>query len=242
MAAGMITTLAAPEPLAVAVPQAPPSLLARLEAAFLAPLRDFLSRNGAVEVLAFVLLFRVGKVFADGTAAGFYRYQLGYAPSTVAAANFLPGLIGVLAGAAFGGRLVARLGASRALLLAGLAQAASLGLYLVLMSQPPSLALLSAKVGLEFFAGAAADIAFLSYISALCSTAYTATQYALLSSLAALAFHTLGGLSGFAAEALGYRDFFLATMLAGIPALLVMLHMLRRFPAAQHNATWLSRQ
>jgi len=235
MVAGMAATLAAPEPEAPILPPAPPAILARLERAFLAPLRDFLRRPGASEVLAFVLLFRLGKVFADGTAAPFYRYQLGYAPSTVATANFLPGLIGVLAGAAIGARLVARIGTGRALILAGTAQAASLGLYLLLMSQPPSLPLLAAKVGLEFAAGAAADIAFLSYISALCSTTYTATQYALLSSLAALAFHTLGGLSGFGAEALGYRDFYIATILGGVPALLIMLHLLKRFPAVQRT-------
>ena len=63
---------------------------------------------------------------------------------------------------------------------------------------------------------------FLTFISALCSASYTATQYALLSALAALAFHTLGGLSGFAAEALGYRLFFMTTMLASLPALLLL--------------------
>ena len=79
----------------------------------------------------------------------------------------------------------------------------------------------------ENFAGSAADMAFLTYVSALCSTAYTATQYALLSSLAALAFHTLGGLSGYAAESLGYRLFFAATMLASLPALGLLLQMRR---------------
>jgi PAT family beta-lactamase induction signal transducer AmpG len=77
-----------------------------------------------------------------------------------------------------------------------------------------------------------ADMAFLTYISALCSTAYTATQYALLSSLAAVAFHTLGGLSGYAAEALGYRLFFIATILAGLPALALLLQIRRTVGAA----------
>ena len=67
---------------------------------------------------------------------------------------------------------------------------------------------------LENAAGATADMAFLTYVSAQCSPAYTATQYALLSSLAALAFHTVGGQSGYVEEALGYRLFFTATMFA----------------------------
>ena len=237
LACGMLVTLAAPEPSGMVLKPATSGLYARFEAALLAPLRDFLQRPGAIEVLAFVILFRLGKVFADGTAAGFYRYRLGYAPTLVAAANFLPSLIGVLAGAAFGGWLVARIGTNRALLLAGVAQALSLGLYLMLMTSGPDITLLSTKVGLEYFAGAAADTAFLTYISALCSSAYTASQYALLSSLAAVALHTLGGLSGFAAEYLGYRDFYIATILASLPALLIMVHLLRRFPAVKASAT-----
>ena len=237
LAAGTIVTLAAPEPAGIVLKPAGSGVFARLEAALLAPLRDFLQRPGAVEVLAFVVLFRLGKVFADGTAAGFYRYRLGYSPSTVAAANFLPSLAGVLAGAAFGGWLVAKIGTNRALLIAGIAQALSLGLYLLLMTSGPNLPMLSAKVGLEYFAGAAADTAFLTYISALCSTAYSASQYALLSSLAAIAFHTLGGLSGFAAELLGYPGFYIATMVASVPALLIMVHLLRRFPTVKASIT-----
>lgn len=230
MAAGVATTLVASEPVVRVVAGTGGDILSRIRTAFLAPLRDFLGRPGAAEVLAFVILFRLGKVFADGTAAGFYRYRLGTPPEAVAVANFLPSLLGVLAGAAAGGWLVARFGTVRALLFAGLLQAASLGLYLTLMATGPGGHMLEAKVGLEAFAQGMADAAFLTYISALCSAAYTATQYALLSSLAALMFHTLGGVSGYAAEALGYPAFYTATILASLPALAIMLHLLRRFP------------
>jgi PAT family beta-lactamase induction signal transducer AmpG len=235
LALGACITLAAPEPRAVVIRERAEGLAARVEAAFLAPMRDFLRRSGAIEVLAFVILFRVGSVFADGTAAGFYRYRLGFSPTAVAQANFLPSLAGVLAGAAFGGWLVSRLGGGRAVLLAGVLKAAGLGLYLVLLATGPVAAMLSTKVGLEAFTQAAADTAFLTYISTLCSTAYTASQYALLSSLAAVVFHTLGGLSGYTAEWLGYPAFYTATILASVPALLIMLHLLRRFPAVQRN-------
>jgi PAT family beta-lactamase induction signal transducer AmpG len=232
LALGVLVTLAAPEPhAAVAQPRAP-GWRARLEAAFLAPLRDFLTRPAAFQVLAFVILFRLGKVFADGTAAPFYRYGLGFGSGAVASANFFS-IFGTLAGAAAGGWLVLRLGTMRALLFAGLVQAGSLGLYLVLLATGPDPAMLTGKVVLEAFAGAMADAAFLTYVSALCSSAYTATQYALLSSLAALAFHTLGGFSGYAAEALGYRAFYAATVLASLPALLIMLRLRRPLQAAK---------
>ncbi len=229
LAAGLAVTLLAP--VAAAIPRLArlPGWRAGVEAAFLAPLRDFLARPGAATVLAFVILFRLGKVFADGQAAAFYRYAVGFTPAVIGSAN-LYGWAGTLAGAAAGAWLVLRLGTLRALLLTGVLQALSLGLYLVLLATGPSEAALTGKMLLENAAGAAADMAFLTYVSALCSAAYTATQYALLSSLAALAFHTLGGLSGYLAEALGYRLFFAAAMLASTPALGLLLRMRRTRP------------
>jgi PAT family beta-lactamase induction signal transducer AmpG len=230
LGAGLGITLLAPESVLAPLPARAPGWRAGVEVAFLAPLRDFIGRHGAATVLAFVILFRLGKVFADGTAAAFYRYGLGFTPEAIGNANFY-GWAGTLAGAAAGAWLVLRLGTLRALLAAGIAQALSLGLYLALLATGPSEAMLTAKIVLENFCGSAADMAFLTYVSALCSTAYTATQYALLSSLAAVAFHTLGGLSGYAAEALGYRLFYAATIAASLPALLLLLQ-IRRIPAA----------
>jgi PAT family beta-lactamase induction signal transducer AmpG len=207
---------------------APPGFFAAFRHSFLDPLIEFFVRPGAAEVLAFVVLFRLGKVFADNTAASFYHQALGFSSGVVASANFLPSLLGVFAGAAFGGWLVARLGTVRAVLAAGALQAASLGLYVALLAFGGAW-LLFAKVGGEAFAGAAADATFLTFVSALCSRSYTATQYALLSSLAALAFHTLGGGAGFAAEALGWAPFYVMTIVASLPALAIMLHLRRRF-------------
>ena len=204
---------------------------AGVEAAFLAPLRDFLTRPGAAAVLAFVILFRVGGVLADGSAAAFYRYGVGFSQHAIADANFY-GWAGTLAGAAAGAWFVLRLGTFPALMLTGLMRAASLGLYLMLMAAGPWEWALTLKIVSENFASSCADMAFLTYLSALCSAAYTATQYALLSALAALAFHTLGGLSGYAAEAFGYRAFFAGTIVASLPALLILLQ-LRRTLARQ---------
>jgi PAT family beta-lactamase induction signal transducer AmpG len=231
MLCGTILTLVAPEPTALPARAIVRGVLARFEAAIWHPLRDFLMRPGATAVLAFVILFHLGKVFADGTAAPFYHH-LGFALKAIADANFLPSLLGTFGGAACGGLLVARIGIPRAVLLTGTAQAASLGMYLALLAHPTT-TMLFAKVGLEFFAWGAADAAFLAYVSSLCSRSYSATQYALLSSLAALVFHTLGGLCGYTAEALGWPLFFAATIAASLPALLIMLHLQRIAPINQ---------
>jgi PAT family beta-lactamase induction signal transducer AmpG len=137
-------------------------------------------------------------------------------------------IVGTLSGAVLGGWLVARFGAIRALLGAGVLLSCALGLYLVLLASGGSEAMLIIKVLLEYFAQGAADACFLAYISTLCSTAYTATQYAMLSSLAAVALHVFSGFSGYVAEALGYWLFYACTMLAGLPALLVLWRLHRR--------------
>jgi PAT family beta-lactamase induction signal transducer AmpG len=236
LALGMLVTLAAPERAEAVAQSGERGWRETVEAAFLAPLREFLGRPAAWRVLAFVLLFRIGKVFADNQAAPLYRYRLGFVSSDVAKANAFE-LPGTLAGAAFGGWLVVRFGARRALLGAGVFLYLSLSLYLVLLAAGHSQAMLTAKVVIEMFAQGTADTCFLAYISTLCSTRYTATQYALLSSLAAVALHLFSGFSGFLIEALGYRWFFCATMLGGLPALLILWHLGRMETAPADSGT-----
>jgi PAT family beta-lactamase induction signal transducer AmpG len=205
---------------------APPGFLAALRHSFFDPLAEFFVRPAALEILAFVILFRLGKVLADNTAISFYHQAFGFSSAMVAYANSVPSLLGTLCGAAFGGWLVARLGTVRAVLITGALEAASLGLYVALLAFG-SVWMLFVKVSGEAFAGAAADAAFLTFVSALCSRNYTATQYALLSSLAAVAFRTVGGGAGYAAEALGWVPFYVLTIVASLPALAIMLHLRR---------------
>jgi PAT family beta-lactamase induction signal transducer AmpG len=225
MAFAPLLSFFSPEPI-VAAPKAVIGLLASIRASFVDPLLDFLSRPGAVLLLAFIVLFWVGKVLADNTAASFYHNGIGLSPRAIAWSQSWPQLVGVYFGAALGAWFVARWGASRAVLVAGSLQAASLGLYLLLLAVGTSW-MLYLKVGGEYFFNAAAQTAFLSFVSALCSRNYTATQYALLSSAAAIAFHTLGGSAGYMAEALGWAPFYAFTILAGLPALGILLWLRR---------------
>ena len=230
LALAPLLSLATPEPALAPRAPRPPGMLAALRQSLVTPLMEFLRRRRAAEILALVILFRLGKVFADNTAASYYHQALGFTSLTVARANFVPSLAGTFAGAAFGGWLVVRLGTMRALLLTGSLQALSLGLYLALLALP-SPWMLYAKVGGEYFAGGAADTVFLAFISALCARQYTASQYALLSSLAAVALHTISGVAGDVAASLGWRDFYVATMLGGLPALALVIHLRRQFAA-----------
>ena len=202
---------------------------ARMQRAVVAPFRDFLGRVGAVRVLAFVMLFKLGEALAATMAAPFYQ-AMGFDRAAVVLATGVPSLAASLAGAAVGGVFVVRLGAGRALVITGFVQMASMFLYFALAWSHGDPRILLAKVVLEAFAEAMADAAFLTYLSSLCSVEFTATQYALLSSLAALALRTVAGTSGYLANWLGWTAFYGLTIFAALPAMLVMLHLMRRFP------------
>ena len=202
----------------------------QIRARVVAPLRDLLGRPGASWVLAFVLLFNLGTQLADTMAAPFY-HALGFSRDQVALANGLPMLAAALAGAAASALLVARFGGSRILILSALVQMASMGLYLALVHAGPATPMLLAKVTLEGFAEALAQTTFLTYLSRLCSAEYTATQYALLSSMAPIAWRTLGGATGVMAQGLGWPAFFTATILCALPGILIMTYLMRRFPS-----------
>jgi len=234
MAVGFATTLfLAREP-------PPPERITRtgigqwLAAAVVAPFRDFLARPGAWLILGFVGLYKLGEALAGIMTAPFYR-SLGFSREDVAAVSGVFGLFATLAGVGLGGVLVAGIGTGRALVVTGLGQMLSNLMYVALAEAGRSLPMLWAQVGVENATDGLADAAFVAYLSGLTSTAFTATQYALLSSLAALPLRSIGGLSGYLAEALGWTRFFLLTTAAALPGLAIMLVLLRRFPPPRRD-------
>lgn len=230
---GLLVTLAAPEPAAV-VRAVPHGFKRRVRQAVVEPLAEFLSRPGAWTILAFVALFKLGEAMAGIMTAPFYR-SLGFdRPAIAGTGPFSLG--GTLAGIALGGVLVARLGVGRALLRTGWAQTLAMAMYLVLAWAPGDLFVLYATVTTEAFAQGLADAAFLTFLSGLCARAFAATHYALLSSLAAITIHTLGGFSGVLAAQLGWKPFYALCMLAALPSMALMLYLLRRYPPAEQPA------
>src|SRR5208282_6518370 len=157
----------------------------------------------------------------------------GFDRAAIAVATGPCSLSATFVGTALGGWLVARLGVGRALLCTGWVQTAAMAMYLLLAGSAGEHHVLFATVVTEAFAEGMADAAFITYLSGLCSPAFTATQYALLSSLAAIALRTIGGLSGFLAEGLGWTRFYALALFAALPAMLLMLRLLRRYPPVE---------
>ncbi len=230
IALGAFVTLLAPEPHSV-VRQAIVGFAARVRRAVLEPLAEFLSRPGATAILLFVALFKLGEGMAGIMTAPFY-HALGFSQDAIAATGPFS-LVATLAGITLGGWLVARIGVGRALLWTGWAQTIAMVMYVWLSLSAGNHRVLYGTVSVEAFAQGMADAAFITYLSGLCSIAFTATHYALLSSVAALTVHTLGGVSGVLAGALGWTHFYMLCSFAALPAMLLMLWLLRRYPPAE---------
>jgi PAT family beta-lactamase induction signal transducer AmpG len=225
---GFVAVLAAPEVARAAI-AAPAGWGGRLRVAVVEPFADFLRRRYWFAILAFVALFKLGEALAGVMTAPFYR-ELGFSRIEVASVSSVFGLVMTLVGALAGGWLVARLGTGRALILTGTTQMLSNLMYVALFHAGHDLRMLFAQVGVENFTDGLADAAFITYLSALTSRSFTATQYALLSSLAAVPLRTLGAGSGWLAETMGWSSFFLLTTAAALPAMAIMLFLLRRLP------------
>jgi MFS transporter, PAT family, beta-lactamase induction signal transducer AmpG len=226
---GPVVTSLAPEPAIETVPAEKNGTLAtRARHAVIDPLRDFLTRPGALMILAFVALFKLGEAMGGIMTAPFYR-ALGFSRDAIAGSGPFS-LVATLAGITFGGWLVARIGVGRALLWTGSAQTVAMVMYEVLAHAPGQVPVLYLTVATEAFAQGMADAAFLTYLSGLCSRAFTATHYALLSSIPALAIHTIGGVSGVLAGSVGWVVFYAICTLAALPAMGLMVLLLRRYP------------
>jgi MFS transporter, PAT family, beta-lactamase induction signal transducer AmpG len=229
---GPVVTLLAKEP--VTEPGGPrrdgsgETLVHRARHSVLDPLQDFLTRPGALIILAFVALFKLGEAMGGIMTAPFYR-ELGFTRDAIAGSGPFS-LVATLAGITFGGVLVARIGVGRALLWTGSAQTVAMVMYEVLAHAPGQVPVLWSTVATEAFAQGMADAAFLTYLSGLCSRAFTATHYALLSSIPALAIHTIGGFSGVVADRVGWVEFYAICTFAALPAMGLMVLLLRRYP------------
>lgn len=230
MGVGIVTVLLTPEPSGTALAPLTGStrhkIIEWLKMAVVAPFRDFLSRRGWLAIMLFIVLYKFGDALA-GVMAGPLYISLGFAKTEIAAISKVFGVIATLVGLALGGAVVARWGLFRALLICGILQNVSTLMYAVLAHAGHDNSVLALSILLENVTGGLGSAAFVAFISQLCRIEFTATQYALLSSLASVGRTTLASTGGFLAERLGWEPFFVLATFAGAPALLVLLWLMR---------------
>jgi PAT family beta-lactamase induction signal transducer AmpG len=195
--------------------------------AVVAPFSDFMRRPGWLLILAFVVLYKFGDSLA-GVMAGPFYLEMAFTKAEIASVSKIFGLGATLAGAAIGGLMVARLGIMASLLWAGLLQMLSNLMFAAQAMVGHDVGFLTLTIALENGAGGMGTAAFVAYLSALCNAAYTATQYALLSSFMAFARTTLSSSGGYIADHANWISFFVLTTLAALPGLLILWWLGRR--------------
>ncbi|HGG58400.1 MAG TPA: MFS transporter [Gammaproteobacteria bacterium] len=197
--------------------------------AVVAPFVEFFSRNGkgALWILLLIAIYKLSDITMGVMANPFYL-DLGFSKKEIADVTKVFGFFMTIFGAALGGVLVTRYGVLRPLLLGAALVAATNCLFALLAISSPSLTLLAAVISADNLSGGLATSAFIAYLSSLTNQAYTATQYALFSSLMTLPAKLLGGFSGVIVDARGYPFFFLYAALLGLPAILLAYFLLRR--------------
>jgi MFS transporter, PAT family, beta-lactamase induction signal transducer AmpG len=222
MLLGVATVLLSPEPAARAFR---PSRNAAewLRSALVEPFADFLRRYGkqAVVILALIAIYRISDVVMGIMANPFY-VDMGYTKDEVAAVTKIYGVIMTLVGAFAGGGLAMRFGVMRVLMLGAVLSAASNLLFAWLGSRGHDVNALIFVISADNLASGIASAAFIAYLSSLTNVNYSATQYALFSSMMLLLPKFLAGYSGRYVDAFGYSQFFTATALLGLPVLVLV--------------------
>lgn len=197
-------------------------LLSWLYSAMVSPFLDFVLRYRwhAVLLLALIGTYRISDIVLGVMSNPFYR-DMGFTKDEVAAVSGVYGVVMTLVGAALGGVLALRYGVMRVLLLGAALSAMTNLLFAWLASRGHDLPALMFAISADNLSAGIASAAFVAYLSGLTNVAYSATQYALFSSVMLLLPKFLGGWSGWAVDSFGYQAFFVGTALLGVPVLVL---------------------
>jgi len=204
-------------------------LVAWFSDAVASPFNEFFQRNGALAIIILLLVstYKISDITMGVMANPFYL-DLGFSKTDIANVTKIFGFFMTIAGAALGGLLVLRYGMLRPLLVGAILIMTTNLLFVWLAVSEPGLVSLAIVISADNLGGGFATSAFIAYLSSLTNTAYTATQYALFSSLMTLPAKFLGGFSGWVVDTTDYASFFLYTGLLGLPAILLVIYLLRQ--------------
>jgi PAT family beta-lactamase induction signal transducer AmpG len=207
---------------AVQEPEAPERSPRTLAAAVREPLFEYFGRDGAWLLLALIVLYKLGDAFAGSLTTSFLLRGAGFSLTDVGIANKWLGVGATLLGLLAGGALMARLRLYRALLVFGILQALTNLGFMLLALAGKSYALMIVVVAAENLCGGMGTAAFVALLIAMCDRRYSATQYALLSALAAVGRVYVGPGAGYLVAALGWAPFFWFTFLIALPGIAML--------------------
>ena len=212
---GVVTTLLAPEPkINVGTPET-------MREAVFDPLIEYFSRRGALWILAFILFYKIGDTMAGAMTIPFYL-DIGFSKTQIGAVVKLFGFWATVAGTLIGGVIMLRLEINRSLWVFGFLQAASTAGFAVLARVGNSLPLLSTVIAFENLSSGMGTAAFIAFMASITHKKFTATQYALLSSLMGIPRVMASAPTGFFAKNMGWESFFIACTLIAAPGMFLL--------------------
>jgi len=215
MLPGVLTTLLAPEPDVYA--GTPKSL----KEAVIGPLVEYFSRSGAVWILAFILLYKIGDTMASAMTMPFYL-DIGFSKTEIGAVVKLFGFWATIAGSLIGGVLMLRMGINRSLWIFGFLQALSTAGFAILAKIGYNIVLLSGVIAFENLSAGMGTAAYVAFMASITNKKFTATQYALLTSLMGIPRVMASAPTGFLAKNIGWEGFFIFCTLIAIPGMLLL--------------------
>lgn len=228
MSVGIAASLVAPEP---ATGVRPP---ASLREAVVEPFAEFFRRPGAAGILAFVVLYKLDTVMATALMTPFIL-DLGFTKTDIGTVTKGFGMAATIAGTLAGGGIVTRIGMKASLWLFGILQAASGLCFTALAHLGHHYPMMVAAIGVENFCSGMGTAAYAAFLMTLCDKRFTATQFALLTSLMAVTRVLAGAPSGFLAKAVGWEWYYLISTAAGAPGVLLLLLYPRWTAPARHE-------
>lgn len=216
MLVGVVTTLLAPEPVTPAgTPQ-------NMKEAVIDPMVEYFSRQGALWMLAFILAYKIGDTMASAMTMPFYL-DIGFSKSEIGTVVKLFGFWATIAGGLAGGVVMLRLGINRALWIFGFLQAISTAGFAVLARIGYSIPALSGVIAFENLSSGMGTAAFIAFMASITNKKFTATQYALLTSLMGVPRVLASAPTGFFAKNFGWAGFFIFCTLIAVPGMLLLL-------------------
>ncbi|KAF0181081.1 MAG: MFS transporter PAT family beta-lactamase induction signal transducer AmpG [Nitrospirae bacterium] len=213
MSAGILASLFGPSPDKIIIPPR------TMTEAVWGPLRDFFARQGAIRFLLLIVLYKLCDAYAGALLSPFLIRGVGFSLTEVGTMNKLFGFASLIIGGLFGGMLMVTLGLFRSLMIFGVLQAVSILSFAALAWVGKSYPMMIFAVAFENMTGGMGTAAFVALLMALCNQRFSATQYALLSSIAALGRTFIAPTSGFLVEAVGWTGYFIFATLTALPAL-----------------------
>lgn len=213
----LVTSVLTPEPVE------PPGRPATLAQAVVEPLKEYFSRESALLVLIFILLYKIGDTMAGAMTTPFYL-DMGFTKTEIGTVVKLFGFWATLGGTFTGGVLMLKLGINRSLWVFGALQALSTAGFAVLAVVGNNIALLSGVIAFENITSGMGTAAYAAFMASMTDRRFTATQYALLTSLMGIPRVLASAPTGFMAKHLGWEWFFAACTLAAIPGMLLLVY------------------